>query len=142
MSLRHLILVVALALSSQLRTVTPALTQWQVSWSGYLAAGAAAAGEESPRPAPATLGQNIPNPFNPVTEIRYTLAAPGRADLSIYDARGRLVRRLVEGSAAAGEHAVRWDGRNDAGEPAASGVYYYALDTEAGTEGRKAVLLK
>ena len=120
----------------------PASVVWEFVWSGYLAGSTADVNEESP-PAPgSTLGQNVPNPFNPTTEIRYTLGSPGEAMLRIYDSQGRLVRTLVEAHKESGEHVVAWDGRSDVGHALASGVYYYELTTDRGSEKRKAVLLK
>ncbi|MCK4510186.1 T9SS type A sorting domain-containing protein, partial [bacterium] len=85
---------------------------------------------------------SYPNPFNPETTIRYYLPAGTRAALRIYDARGRLVRELFDSVCSAGEHEALWDGTDDHGRPASSGVYFYALETAAGdTEGRM-VLLK
>jgi hypothetical protein len=80
------------------------------------------------------LAQSRPNPFRPETgpaEIHFTLAEPGAASLRVFDATGRQTRLLMEGTLAAGEHLSRWDGRNDAGEPVSSGIYFYRLD--AGT---------
>jgi len=116
---------------------------WHVTVSGYLVTEVpSAAGEQSSPAVPRRLGQNAPNPFNPTTEIRYTLASPGEATLRFFDSRGRMVRTLVDGRKEAGDFAVIWDGRNDAGESLASGVYYYELATGAARETRKAVLLK
>ncbi|MBK9305445.1 MAG: T9SS type A sorting domain-containing protein [bacterium] len=64
-----------------------------------------------------------PNPFNPQTSIAFTLPADGPARVAVYDLQGRLVRSLHEGDLAAGPHALAWDGRNDGGRAAASGVY-------------------
>ena len=93
-------------------------------------------------PAKVTLGQNVPNPFNPQTEIRFVLPARTKVDLSIYDVRGRLVRSLVQGSKDAGEQIVRWDGRNDRGSAVASGVYVYRLRAGKETLSRRMVLLR
>ena len=76
--------------------------------------------------------QNYPNPFNPETWIPYQLAVAGDVTLTIYDARGRLVRQLDLGHREAGfytdqTHAAHWDGRNQSGEPVASGVFFYQL---------------
>ena len=88
------------------------------------------------------LEQNHPNPFNPETTIRYCLPAGTRAALRIYDARGRLVRELFDSVCSAGEHEILWDGTDDHGRSASSGVYFYVLETAAGdTEGRM-VLIK
>ncbi|NBC17377.1 MAG: T9SS type A sorting domain-containing protein, partial [Bacteroidetes bacterium] len=80
------------------------------------------------------LHPNYPNPFNPQTTIRYTLAQPGAVTLRIYDVRGRLVRTLADARRPAGTYAVRWDGRDAQGQPVASGAYVYQL--RAGTQQR------
>ena len=95
----------------------------------------------------ASLGQNYPNPFNPVTKIEYRLpeAGPGgktSVNLVVYDVTGSKVRVLVSGSEASGKHVVEWDGRNDAGQPAGSGVYFYRMTTPGYSDVRKMVLLK
>jgi hypothetical protein len=116
---------------------------YSLNWSGYLApAPVAAVGDAGVDAAPTSMQQNAPNPFNPQTEIRFALGAPGPADLRVYDSAGRLVRTLVAGPQQAGEHVVTWDGRNDSGNPLPSGVYYYELSTTHGKESRKALLLK
>lgn len=89
-----------------------------------------------------TLAQNVPNPFNPVTTIRFTLPARDAVSLAVYDLAGRRVRSLVQGDLAAGAHAVRWDGRNERGDQAASGIYLYRLTTSAGERSRKMMLVK
>lgn len=68
-----------------------------------------------------------PNPFNPATTIAYVLDRPGEVTLTVYDARGRRIRTLVDGRRAAGQHEVIWDGTGDGGAPAASGVYFARL---------------
>lgn len=65
-----------------------------------------------------------PNPFNPSTEISYTIERPGRATVEIYDCAGRLVRRLVDSHHEAGPHRISWDGMSDGGDQAPSGVYF------------------
>jgi hypothetical protein len=85
--------------------------------------------EESgmPRPLVASL-RAVPNPFNPQTEVRFTLPRDGQATVSVYDIRGRLVKRLHAGELAAGEHTVAWDGRNRGGRQQPSGVYVARLE--------------
>jgi hypothetical protein len=85
---------------------------------------------------------NHPNPFNPSTTIRYELAAASDVRVLVYDAAGRQVRRLVDTREGAGSHSVTFDGRDDAGRPMASGVYFYRLETGTTTQTRKMVLLK
>ena len=93
-------------------------------------------------PPPFTLRPNYPNPFNPTTEIRFDLSRPGPVRLAVYDLLGREVRTLVDGFRAAGAHAVVWDGRSDAGETVASGVYLYRMEAGGFTESRMMVLMK
>ncbi len=90
-------------------------------------------GQESRRPLGAVrLLPNLPNPFNPATEIIFELPDDfgGRVELSIIDLAGRRVRTLVAGPLRAGLHRVRWDGRDRRGVEVASGVYFARLRAE------------
>jgi hypothetical protein len=98
-------------------------------------------GVSSPAPH-ASLGQNVPNPFNPDTRIAYTLEAPAHVMIDVFDAAGALVTRLDGGIEPAGAHAIKWDGRDRAGKGVASGVYFYRLDGMPEVEARRMVLLK
>jgi hypothetical protein len=97
--------------------------------------------DEAAAPAAGILGVR-PNPFNPNGEIRYGIAREGRVRLSVYDTRGRLVRSLRDGWEPAGERAATWNGLDEAGVPAASGVYLIELVGPDVREARKATLLK
>jgi hypothetical protein len=101
-------------------------------------------GTEDTVPARAdALGQNSPNPFNPTTWIGYEVATPGSVELRILDAGGRIVRTLRRHHGSAGDYRLRWDGRDEAGEAVASGVFFYELWTDGGrVGGRKMVLLR
>jgi hypothetical protein len=90
------------------------------------------------------IDNNYPNPFNPETTIRFGIKEPGHVSLRVYDVSGRLVRTLVNGEQTprAEGFAVRWDGRNNEGNPVASGVYFYKLITKNFTKTKKMVLLK
>lgn len=88
------------------------------------------------------LEQNTPNPFNPATTIRFSLAAESAVRLDVFDVTGRLVRTLADGRLAAGAHAVAWDGRDRRGGRVASGIYLYRLITPAERAERKMVLLQ
>jgi hypothetical protein len=88
------------------------------------------------------LSQNYPNPFNPQTHIIYQLPRAGRVTLTIYNVMGQAVRHLVNETRAAGEHAVTWQGLDDAGRPVASGIYFYQLTAGQFVEIRKMLLLK
>jgi hypothetical protein len=85
-------------------------------------------------PTVASLLGNWPNPFNPSTTVGFTLPQAGPVRLSLHDARGRLVRVLVDEPLAAGSHEVRWDGRDLTGRVAASGVYLARLETARGRD--------
>lgn len=85
---------------------------------------------------------NHPNPFNPSTTIRFSLAQSGQASLKIYDVRGRMIRSLVDGALPAGDHELRWDGRTQDGSPAASGVYFMRLAAPGFSQQAKMVLAR
>jgi lysophospholipase L1-like esterase len=88
------------------------------------------------------LYQNHPNPFNPMTKIRFDLEHEVHVRLSIYDIAGRRVRTLVDRHMTAGAYTEIWDGCNANGETVASGVYFYRLQAGAKNFTRKAVFLK
>jgi FG-GAP-like repeat/FlgD Ig-like domain len=74
-----------------------------------------------------SLGRNIPNPFNPSTEIHFDLPTPQVVELTVYDANGRRVVELISGAMPAGQHRHIWDGRDASGQEVASGIYLYRL---------------
>ncbi len=88
------------------------------------------------------LSQNWPNPFNPSTTVRFGLDSPGFVQLRIYDARGALVRTLLDERLGEGAHEAVWNGRDSAGRPASSGVYFYHLVMGDFTQTRKMVLIR
>ena len=98
--------------------------------------------EDEPSGYALELSQNRPNPFNPMTSIRYTLPEPGDVRLAVYDATGRLVSTLVDDHRAAGPHVAAWDSKTDNGVEVASGVYFCRLESGGRTLTRKMVLLK
>ena len=89
-----------------------------------------------------TLGQNRPNPFNPTTAIEFSLPAQSPVELTVFDALGQRVRTLLSGTLPAGPHRIEWDGQGPAAGHAASGVYFYRLQSNAGAQTRKMVLLR
>ena len=107
-------------------------------------------GEESPHgtdpnEVPAyvnNLGKNYPNPFNPETTIRFSLASDAKTELAIYNVKGQRVKTLVNDKLKAGSHTVRWQGRNDAGKGVSSGVYLYKLKAGDFSSVQKMLLLK
>ncbi|MBD3409711.1 MAG: T9SS type A sorting domain-containing protein, partial [Ignavibacteriales bacterium] len=86
------------------------------------------AAEATDAPASFALAHAYPNPFNPTTTISY--AIPVRADvtLRIFDVSGRLIRSFELGEVRAGRHRVVWDGADERGARAASGVYVYRIE--------------
>ena len=89
----------------------------------------------------ATLGQNAPNPFNPVTTIRFALAGRN-TNLVIYNVRGQRVRSFSNLTTVDGEGQVTWDGKDNNDNDVTSGVYYYRLEGDTNTPARKMLLLK
>ncbi len=83
-----------------------------------------------------------PNPFNPQTTVAFSLASAGLVRIAIYDVRGTLVRRLADEAMPAGEHSVVWNGVDDRGRPASSGIYFVRMIAGSYTETRKIVMLK
>jgi len=90
------------------------------------------------------LEQNMPNPFNPSTRIVYVVQSPTevRVNLDVFDVHGRRVRQLVHDHPSTGQVAVVWDGRDDDGREASSGVYFYRLVAGTITITRRMTLLK
>lgn len=88
---------------------------------------------------------NVPNPFNPMTTIEFTLRDAGSVRLCVYDISGRLVRVLKQGLLDAGRHEVVWDGTDGDGDQVASGVYVCRLEgprVSDGTQSRKIVVVR
>ena len=87
--------------------------------------------------------QNFPNPFNPITVIRYVVPeGGGRVTLRVFDVKGRLVQTLTDRFESAGERTATWDGLDHRGMPAASGLYFYRLEAPNYEQTRKMLLLR
>ena len=94
-----------------------------------------------------SLLQNYPNPFNSSTRITYRLQSTSRVRLRIFNTLGQVIRTLQEGEQGTGYHQASWDGRNAAGLPVGSGVFYFQVEavSKGGTllsDVKKAILLK
>ena len=100
--------------------------------------------DDGPAPTPLAFRvyDNYPNPFNPSTTIRLDLPAAQRVRLGIYAVDGSLVRTLFDEELPAGTHQAVWDGRDRRGGRAASGVYFYRVETPGAAVTRKMVLVK
>jgi|GEM_PF-741903 len=85
---------------------------------------------------------SYPNPFNPFTTVTFELPQQATVIVQIHDVSGRLVRRLAERRLPPGRHAVVWDGRDQTGRPASSGVYFCILEAANFAVTRKIVLVR
>ncbi len=129
------------------------LTQWMgcvLSWANYPHYGdcpiGCYVGVGEPRAgisAVTSLWKAFPNPANPEATIRYTVGKSGRVTLKVFDVAGRVVRTLVdaEQTARPEPYDAVWDGRNDSGERAPSGVYFYQLETRDYRSAKKIVII-
>ena len=88
------------------------------------------------------LAQDYPNPLNSSAVVRFVLSGREGVELTVHNLAGQRVAALLVGQRDAGEHTVRWDGRDDAGRPLASGVYLYLLRAGSHTDARKLVILR
>jgi hypothetical protein len=133
------------SISVHARQVVNGSQGYAVVVSGDLAtptAGVALAGASRPR---LQLAPVRPNPFSfaPGAQFEFALPQSGEASLEVYDAAGRLVRRLVQGSLPEGKHSTAWDGLDLTGRPAPAGVYLVRLAQPGFTpQVEKAVLVR
>jgi hypothetical protein len=88
------------------------------------------------------LHQNFPNPFNPITTLRYDLPSDALITLTIYDMLGREITQLVNTTQEAGFRSVQWDGTDSMGKPVGAGVYLYRIEAGEFVQTKKMVLLK
>ena len=93
-------------------------------------------------PSTFTLHQNFPNPFNPITTLRYDLPEDNFVLLTVYDMLGRTVVQLVNTTQEGGFKAVQWDGTDSMGRPVSAGVYLYQIQAGEFVQTKKMVLLK
>ena len=84
----------------------------------------------------------FPNPLNPTGELSFTLAQAGRVRVGVYDARGRLVKTLLDENRAAGPHTILWDGTDSRSGKVSSGVYFFRIVAAEGSEVVRVTLLK
>ncbi len=100
------------------------------------------AAPENDLPVAVALAQNFPNPFNPQTQINFSLPVDQQVSLQVYDIDGRLVTTLVAGELAAGHHSVTWRGIDSRGARVSSGPYFFRLRTREGVFTRKTMMVK
>ena len=101
-------------------------------------------GNEDPNATPATTKLNsiYPNPFNPETNISFDIAEKTQTNIRIYNAKGQLVKTLVNEVLTPGKHSIVWKGRNNSNQSCASGVYFVTLKTNKTSAIQKVLLLK
>jgi len=85
---------------------------------------------------------NYPNPFNPVTTIRYDLSKESFVELTIYDMLGNVVHNLVNANQSSGYKSIQWNATNNQGEPVSAGVYLYKIQAGDFVDTKKMILLK
>jgi len=98
--------------------------------------------EAAELPTEFALKPNYPNPFNPETTIEFALPEASKVNLKIYNLTGQLVRELVTSDYPAGYQKVIWDGRDQYGKNAGSGVYIYTLKAGSFSQTRKMILIR
>ncbi len=92
---------------------------------------------------PYSLHQNVPNPFNPSTMIKYDLNKPSPVKLTIYDIAGRVVNTLINGEhQSAGRHQMQWRGLDAKGRQVTSGAYFYVIEAGQFRQSKRMLLLK
>jgi len=86
--------------------------------------------------------KNYPNPFNPVTTLRYDLPENSHVNITIYDMLGRQVKNLINQTQDAGYRSVRWNATDDYGKPVSAGIYLYQIQAGEFVQTKKMMLLK
>jgi hypothetical protein len=116
------------------RDLVPTLENGVVSFEGRK--------EVTALPTTYELSQNVPNPFNPTTQLKFALPQAGKVNLTVYNVLGQRVTTLVDDYMNAGYQTVTWNGTDNSGREVSSGVYFYRLSTEQFTDTKKMLLLK
>jgi len=89
-----------------------------------------------------TVHQNYPNPFNPVTNLNYHLPEDSFVRITIYDAFGNEINKLIDSKQSRGQKSVQWNSNNNQGKPVSAGVYIYRIHAGDFVDNRKMILLK
>ena len=85
---------------------------------------------------------NYPNPFNPTTTINFSLLNPGKVNLKIYNAKGQVVRTLLDEEMESANYQITWNGTDDNNKKVSSGIYFYRMSTKGYSSTKKMMLLK
>jgi hypothetical protein len=86
--------------------------------------------------------KNYPNPFNPLTTLKYDLPEDSFVQITVYDMLGNVVNNLVNKNQNSGSKSVQWDATNNQGEPVSAGIYLYTIQAGEFVQTKKMVLLK
>ena len=89
-----------------------------------------------------SLSDNFPNPFNPSTNINFSIESYGEASLLIYDALGREVKSLISGTYVPGQYTATWNGTDNNGNEMSSGMYFYKFTSGSFTQTKKMLFVK
>lgn len=116
--------------------------EYSISEQKYIAPPTTVAATLSNSPKGFKLNQNFPNPFNASTMISFSLPQDGQVSLIIYDVMGRQIRELANEKMQAGQQQFIWDGRNDVGDYASSGIYVYKLRMNSLVQSKKMAFVK
>jgi hypothetical protein len=93
-------------------------------------------------PVATALNGNYPNPFNPTTEIHFSLRESGHVRIDVFNIKGEKVRTLVNGTLDAAFHTVVWNGKDDENRTTGSGIYFYKMRAGKFTSTKKMILMK
>ncbi len=94
------------------------------------------------KPSDFVLGNNYPNPFNPRTQIGYSIGAESHVTVAVYNILGQHISTIVDEMKEAGEYTVEWDATDDAGEPVSTGIYFYRIQAGDFSDTKKMLLLR
>ena len=89
-----------------------------------------------------TLHSAYPNPFNPMTNIRYELSSSKDVSITIYDVKGNNVKSFIRKNQGSGSHNVYWDAKNDSGDLVSAGIYFFTVKTDNFSQTGKVMFLK
>ncbi|MCF7885748.1 MAG: T9SS type A sorting domain-containing protein, partial [Candidatus Marinimicrobia bacterium] len=96
---------------------------------------------EANLPSEFSLEGNYPNPFNPITNIKFALPKAANVKLTVYNMLGQKVKTLVSKDMKAGRYNVQWNARNELGTRVASGLYFYRMQVGGKHIGSKKMVL-
>ena len=89
-----------------------------------------------------SISQNYPNPFNPITTLNYYLPEESIVNITIYDLKGNIVKKIVDQIETSGFKSVQWNGTNNKGQSASAGAYIYVIEAGDFRQTNKMILLK